>query len=62
MREEPPSRTSFCRGMSMAVDGWMRKSFAPNRSASGGDDCLGDASARRLVRTLEHGSDVPDIA
>jgi hypothetical protein len=62
MRDERSSRTSFCRGMSMAVDGWMRKSFAFNRSASGGDDFLGDASARRLVRTLEHGRNVADIA
>ena len=62
MRDERSTRTSFCRGMSMAVDGWMRKSFAPNRSVSGGEDFLGDAGASRLVRPLEHGSNIADIA
>ena len=62
MREERPSRTSFCRGMSMAVDGWMRKSRAPNRSASGGNDLPGDPGACCLVRTFEHSRHVADVA
>jgi hypothetical protein len=62
MREEHPSRTSFFRGMSMAVDGWMRKSSVASRSASGGDDFLDEASARRVIRTLEHGRNVAEVA
>jgi len=30
MREELPSRTSICRGLSMAAVGWMRKSGTPS--------------------------------
>ena len=62
MRDENPSHTSFCRGMSMAVDGWMRKSSVASRSASGGNDFLDEASARRVVRTFEHGRNVAEVA
>jgi len=62
MRDENPSHTSFCRGMSMAVHGWKRKSRAASRSASGGNDFLHEASARCVVRPLEHGSNVADVA